>query len=217
MGKVLFPDYFPFCLKDNYDDIPSHIRDDYFSGLAGSFDTLMAVYWRVRVWRVNYYGTSDEGVAVNGVGTYGFDVKTEEELVCPNPFIELSFSSSGPVLPSQWLDREFSIMWNENFSPNFDPFEYATNKLNQFAYSLFYQPGDDLSVGAIAFSEFRGNPIVNPNDPQILKVPIADAGTAYFPYNYDALNYPASIVITPQQYWSYDGTYNTFTGLPLNA
>ena len=209
MGKVLFPDYFPFCLKDNYDDIPFYIKQRYFSGGANSFNALMAAYWRVRFWRVNYYGFNDEGEAVGGVGSYGFDIKTEEQLVCPNPFIEFSFVPSGQLV--SWPEHQFSIFWNNNFSPiNFDPFEYAANKLNQFAFNLLYQPGDDLSSGAEIFSSLSASSA-------LLNVPIADAGILVFPYVFEVLNYTAYITIAPHEYWSYDGTYNTSTGLPLNA
>jgi hypothetical protein len=210
MGKILFPDYFPFCLKDNYSGIPEEIRLKYFSGKAKTFSALMAAYWRVQNWRVEYSGLDANGDAVTGTGIYGFNVAKEEELVCSSDFIEKAFSFSGAIVSFE--QHTFSIFDN-NF---FENLEYGANVLNEFAWNLFYFPLDDRTGGAETYS-YYADPPDDPDNPYILRVPIANAGIANFPYAYhpDIEGRPATITITPQSYWSYGGTYNISTGFPL--
>jgi len=215
MGKVLFPDYFSFCRVDSYSEIPTFERENYFSGLAENLNALMAAYWRVRYWRVDYYGVDNSDALVRGIGVYGFDVQKEEQLVCPNRFIEFSFATIGSVEPENFQEHLFTIFDNQFFIN----LGYGANVLNEFAYRLLYLPYSDLTGGAEVFSHYRGNPLVQPDNPFILKIPIADAGILYFPYisDKDRELKGATITITPHQYWSYDGTYDTSTGLPLNT
>lgn len=207
MGKVVHPNYFSFCLQNNYSSIPDYTRERFFSGTASTLTALMAAYWRVREWRVNYDAFDTSGLPVTATGVYGFDVTSEEELVCPHSFIEKSFSFTGTPY---FQEHNFSIF---NYFSNL---YYGANVLNEFAYQLIYYGADDLTEGAPMYSGTY-DLCSGVGTSGTLVVSVADAGQLNFPYQIcpDREGQFGTISITPQLYWSYDGIYNTSTGLPL--
>lgn len=208
MGKVLASNYFSFCLQNDFFTIPDETRKRYFSGTASTLTSLMAAYWRVREWRVDYSGFDTSGSSITATGVYGFDVTSEEQLVCANLFIEKSFSFTGTG--SVFADHTFSV-----FS-HFSNLYYGANVSNGFAYDLFYRGSDDSTFGASVYSGTYDN-CGGSGISGTLVVSVANAGQLNFPYQIcpDREGRFGTISITPQLYWSYDGTYNTSTGLPL--
>jgi len=208
MGKVLTPNYFSFCLQNDFSIFPDSIREQYFSGTASTLTALMAAYWRVREWRVDYSASDTAGSPITATGVYGFDVTSEEELVCPNSFIEKSFSFTGISISFQ--EHNFSIF---NYFSNL---YYGANISNGFAYQLLYYGADDGTAGAFIYSGTYDN-CSGSGVSGTLAVSVANAGQLNFPYQIcpDREGRFGTISITPQLYWSYGGTYNTSTGFPL--
>ena len=207
MGKVLTPNYFSFCLQNDFSIFSDFIREKYFSGTASTLTALMAAYWRVREWRVDYSAFTDSGSPITATGVYGFDVTSEDQLVCPNLFIEKSFSFTGTLA---FQEHNFSI-----FS-YFSNLYYGANASNGFAYNLLYFGADDQTAGASIYSGTYDN-CGETGISGTLAVSVASAGQLNFPYQIcpDRSGRFGTISITPQLYWSYDGTYNTSTGFPL--
>jgi len=207
MGKVLASNYFPFCLQNDFSTFPEQTRERYFSGTASTLTALMAAYWRVREWRVDYSAFTDSGSPITATGIYGFDVTSEDQLVCPNLFIEKSFSFTGTLA---FQEHNFSI-----FS-YFSNLYYGANASNGFAYNLLYFGADDQTAGASIYSGTYDN-CSGTGISGTLAVSVANAGQLNFPYQIcpDRAGQFGTISVTPQLYWSYDGTYNTSTGMPL--
>jgi hypothetical protein len=207
MGKVLAPNYFSFCLQNNYSEIPLNVREQFFSGTASSLNALMAAYWRVKEWRVDYSAFDTAGSPITATGVYGFDVTSEEQLVCPNDFIEKSFSFSGTTF---FAEHSFSIF------RYFSNLYYGANISNGFAYQMLYYGADDGTAGASVYSGTY-DVCSGAGIGGTVSVNVADAGQLNFPYKIceDREGQFGTISISAQSYWSYGGTYNTSTGQPL--
>jgi hypothetical protein len=210
MGKVLFPDYFPFCLENALPPASPEILCRQYSGQASSLEALMAAYWRVRQWKVDYSGTDSFDLPVTATGIHGFNVENEESLVCRTipKFELLSFSSSF----SPWGENNFQL-----FSI-LDNLVYAATSSYRFAFDLLYYGADDLTEGAsIESGDLCDEGQQGVCSSQTTSVAVADAGTIQLPITVcpDRQGNGASISITPYLYWSYGGTYNTQTGARL--
>lgn len=207
MAKVLASNYFSFCLQNDFSTFPEETRERYFSGTASTLTALMAAYWRVREWRVDYSAFDNAGSPITATGVYGFDVTSEEQLVCPNLFIEKSFSFTGTPVFQEHFFSIFSYFSN---------LYYGANVFNGFAYGLLYYGADDGTEGASVYSGTYDN-CSGSGISGTLEVSVANAGQVNFPYQIcpDREGRFGTILITPQLYWSYDGIYNTSTGLPL--
>jgi hypothetical protein len=210
MGKILFPDYFPFCLENSLPPTSPLILCRQYSGQALSLEALMAAYWRVRKWRVDYSGTDTFGLPVTATGIHGFNVENEESLVCATipKFELLSFSSSY----TPWGANDFRL-----FSI-FDNLIYAATSSYRFAFTLIYYGADDLTQGgSVESGDLCGEGQQGVCDSQTISVTLADAGIIELPVTLcpDREEAFASISITADLYWSYGGTYDTTTGLPL--
>ena len=209
MGKVLFPDYFPFCLGGLPPASPEILCRSY-SGQALSLDALMAAYWRVRQWKVDYSGTDTSGLPVTATGIHGFNVGNEEDLVCATipKFELLSFSSSY----SPWGENDFRLFSIE------DNLSYAATSSYRFAFSLLYYGADDLTQGgSVESGNLCGEGQQGVCNSQTISVTLADAGSIELPVTLcpDPEEAFANISITADLYWSYGGTYDTTTGYPL--
>lgn len=208
MGKILFPDYFPNCIKIGIRDQP-----DPFNPLSGftnmTLDQAMGLLWRVKTWECLVSGTyesSYESLTFLG-GSYqemaSFDpTNREEDLVCG-------------------ILNRYRIYTEELFTPLYGdnpPFIIGVTCDFVIGSNDISRDGDvyfpTLSINAVAISSIAYPPYFSNS-----------AGT----YNISFLNYvitrdlyfstyysgSVTINIRAKEYWSYGGTYDTTTGEPL--
>jgi len=198
MGKVLFPDYFPYLCRDAGG----------FASFDGDLNGFMRMYWRVRTWRVTAtltgYADYPPGPG-DYIFTYGWNAQTEEDLVCERQFQLISAPDF------QWDETSFFFFWALQSKPS------QGNITNyQPGFDLFIRPGDD---GADAETS---------NNPALASLPNWESVTtqvgnfggdnmyltyyrSIFPYQFGVI----TLKVEAEKYWSYGGTYNTSTGEPL--
>ena len=209
MGKVLHASksgWFPICIQTELPPILD--LEARYSGEANSLDLMMAIYWRVKEWEIQFSSaTIDPAFIVSSTGVYGFDANNEEDLVCAPPFIEKSFTSNY----FSFQEHSFfllSLLANLYYGIT----SLDNNETFNFAYSLLYRAADDLTVGGEISSGHVGAGIYD-----TLSFPIANVGICNLKITKipDISSNYATISILPKSYWSYGGTYDTNTGLPL--
>lgn len=208
MGRVLHASksgWFPLCIQSQLPPIED--IEARYSGAASSLGLMMAIYWRVREWEIQF---SSETVGViptiTATGTYGFDADTEEGLVCAPNFIEKSFSSNNPL----FAEHSFTLLsiFNDLF---YGITSLDNNETFRYAYNLIYYSADDGSEGGLVYSGHVGFGIED-----TLSFSVADAGICELKITRrpGLGNHFATISILPKSYWSYGGLYDTTTGLP---
>lgn len=209
MGKVLhasYSGYFPTCIQTelpNIQDLQAR-----YSGEASSLELMMALYWRVREWEINYQSQEEGGGTVTATGVYGFDASTEEGLVCAPQFIEKSFSSNIAFFQEHF----FSIL---SLFPNlFYAVTSSNNEAFNYAFQTLYYGADDRSEGGSIYSGHVASELGEEAIEETLSIQIADIGIAPFKITKfpDLANNYAQFTIAAKNYWSYGGLYNETTG-----
>jgi hypothetical protein len=188
MGKVLhasYSGYFPYCIQPYS---PNQF-EPFFS--TSSLENAMRLFWRIR--KIRFYGTYQTDL--DPPETRNFDIVfasaagSEEELVCGNP---------GYVVESST-----NIITEGFFSPSFT-LEEITSHSGGYVVRLSWSAAFVDTSGPTGFS--AANPTAQPASPPPL-------GTINFEgVQMNGENIP-SYEIT--EFWSYGGTYDTATGLPL--
>jgi hypothetical protein len=193
MGRVLhasYSGYFPFCLSDG--------PESPFLFNTATIDSAMNLWWRVK--KIRFYGVFGlPDFAPTTYHDWGLVVErnavSEESLVCePSPsWNVISVLNLEPSVAGLYYTNVYTN--NENYVPVVGVFGgFLAEGIPQefgFEYLSVYDPitlrGKSISIDGVTLSE----------------VGIAlysDSGTL----NYEIL-----------EYWSYDGIYDTTTGLPL--
>jgi len=200
MGKVLhasYSGYFPSCITEATRE----------KGIVeGSIEDLMYIYWRVKTWELE----NITGVFNTSPFNWQFDssnidlgsttANTEERLVCGKNFVSNNYVffkvlTGDPVEPEAAGD--FSIF----FSP------IVTKKQNEEVYQMTFIQ-DFFVTGSNRFS--NNNTAVLPQCGTIVIKPIGVTVPIY-----GGAGGNLSIEISPVEWWSYGGTYDTQTGQPL--
>jgi len=190
MGKVIYPNYFPYLCEEPYG----------YSSLNGSLNGFMRAYWRVKTWKVTAtltgYTNPDGSIISPGPGNYVFrykwDAETEEDLVCRRQFELIS--------GADWNENTFYFSWALQSRNSYEP-----------AFYLLMRPGDD---GADA--EISNNPYATGN---LVTTNFDNFGNDNMSLTYYSASQgrwgAITLNVQAENYWSYGGTYNTQTGQPL--
>jgi hypothetical protein len=219
MGKVLHASksgYFPRCLVDT----PALPRDSNY--IIGGIEEIMTLFWRVRKWEISVTGTlvktGDEFI-FSGTPNELFGnpaVEKEEDLVCFNSQDKFYTLFTSELVPWATLNGEpFVNNANLYVGLGFPIDPYTTFEANGIVKN------DDIYKLPF-FWGIGGIPLLS--DPLVFDwVPV---GTYTFDvlgvstatktlYGPDGYSGSATAVVSAKEYWSYDGTYNTSTGMPL--
>jgi len=203
MGKVIFPDYFPYLCRDTGG----------FASFDGDLNGFMRMYWRVRTWRVTAtltgYKNQDGSIILPGPGDYVFryewNAQREEDLVCERQFKLISTPDY------EWDETGFFFFWALQSKPS------QGNITNyQPGFELFIRPGDDA-----ADAETSNNPVYAPlPNYESVTIQVGNFGgdNMYLTYYRTTLANRfggISLKVEAEKYWSYGGTFNTSTGEPL--
>jgi len=187
MGKVLFPDYFPFECDAPY-------FPEYYI-FNSNLSQAMKMYWRVKTWEVKATLSGRTNTPPdNGeyVFTYGWDVSMEEELVCLKTFSQKSGASP-------FTENSFALFPNTNGT--------------QLACAILFTPSDDGGEPGVSSAIF---PIVGKTPFELSIENFGEGGTCTLYNKPSQPGFGSiSIAIKALQYWSYGGTYDTTTGEPL--
>jgi hypothetical protein len=195
MGKVIYPDFFPYLCETPYGPV---------SCFDGDLIGFMRMYWRVKTWKVTAtltgYTNPDGSIILPGPGdyvfTYGWDAQTEKDLVCPRQFILLSGDTS-------WDEYTFSFYWALQSENGYEP-----------GFDLFIRPGDDASDAETAIDR-EGVDNWAPVTINIDNFGSDIMSLTYYTTTASNKWGAISLKVEAESYWSYGGTYNTETGEPL--
>ena len=199
MGKVLhasYSGYFPSCIREETRE----------RGIVeGSIENLMYIYWRVKTWKLE----SITGIFINQPD--GFDwqfnsgnielgsirADTEEQLVCGKNFSPGSKVVFFTILTGEPEGSSAAGQFNVRYSP------IVTKKENEEVYQMTFIQ-EFLVTDNVRFSNNQGQlgvqcgtMVINPIQ---VTVPI-----------YGGNGGDLLIKISPVEWWSYGGTYNTET------
>ena len=213
MGKVLHASksgWFPICIQNELPPIASMELD--YSGRANSLEIMMAIYWRVMEWKIEYRSQTQVPSTITATGIYGFDAQKEEDLVCSPPFVEKSFTSNYLGFEEHFFSL-LSIFSNLYYGVT----SLDNNQTFRYAYGAAYYGADDRTGGGAIYSGFLANEIGPYAIEQSIFVTIGNLGDIPFRITKtpDLDDNYASFSISVNKYWSYGGTYDTTTGLPL--
>ena len=200
MGKVLHASgsgYFPFCIQESSSD-----------ACVFPLETIMKIYWRVKKFRLTGAGTGTLPPPSPLAGTevfFTFDpveipqmyANSEENLVCASEF---------------YFDQEGNfggIGLNEG--------TISKKELNLFSLDFSVSFGFDSLSFIYGFNAFGGLGLTT-NSPHSLiifgvSMPIFITVDGFGDEN--NMGGSMQLTLTPIEYWSYGGTYNTSTGEPL--
>ena len=187
MGKVYHASYSGYFPYCLQPYSPSQFRR-FFS--TTSLEDAMRLYWRIR--RIRFYGTYESGI--EPFETRNFEIifrsaaETEANLVC-NPGYEIE--SSQNIIRTGFFTPTFSL---------------GAVRTYQGAYVVPLEWGAffEDTFGPEGFG--AANPTAQPSSPPPL-------GTINFEgVQMNGESIPSYEIL---EYWSYGGTYNTSTGLPL--
>ena len=209
MGEVVHPKPFPQC------PAPAELCQQFPSAANGyslntvSLAAAMYAYWVPRLWKVSIGVTQTEPPGSQPViydFIFGSTAEKEEDLVC-EPLWESKSGNQG------WVQAEFSFFWNfinpaplcgaipsyrvyagGSFSQNAE----ANDDIIEFGGSLSNEPTSEIGIAAGPYS-FRY--------PFWQASAVPNSGPYYQTYT--------SFNIEAISYWSYGGTWDTETGMPL--
>ena len=183
-----------------------------YSGRANSLEIMMAIYWRVMEWKIEYRSQTQVPSTITATGIYGFDAQKEEDLVCSPPFVEKSFTSNYLGFEEHFFSL-LSIFSNLYYGVT----SLDNNQTFRYAYGAAYYGADDGTGGGAIYSGFLANEIGPYAIEQSIFVTIGNLGDIPFRITKtpDLDDNYASFSISVNKYWSYGGTYDTTTGLPL--
>jgi hypothetical protein len=215
MGKILHASgsgYFTSCIQNG----------------AGfwSLQKAMDLYWRIRTWELNLSLTylvvgTDELVTVGPESPFlplvrrenetgfpedgGAPLTDEEQLVCFNPYASTGAYTGAPEDPFAYVGCVGATTDGTLYTPNFSFF--AT-------FEAFIIPGLDpdrfqFEIGSVGQSGGKKSFSIYESTPISFK---------FFPHSADDGEYTfvnATICLEPTEWWSYGGTYITFTGARL--
>jgi len=220
MGKVLHASksgYFPRCLVDT----PALPRDSNY--IIGGIEEAMTPFWRVRKWEISVSGTLvAPGTEWTFSGTpneiFGNPaVEKEEDLVCFNSQDKYYIEFSSGLVPWATLNGEPF----ETIANLFVGLGYLLAPYNTFEANSIVKNGDIYKLPF--FWGIQTIPLISDPLDLVDRVPV---GTYTFDvlgvstatktlYGPDGYSGSATAVVSAKEYWSYDGTYNTSTGMPL--
>jgi len=203
MGKVYhasYSGYFPFCIQDALSAGIS-TGDGTARPLGMSLENAMKLYWRIKKIKLE--------TPRSGVVGYAESTKAEEEeLVCePNPISGFAEDSSDNVGGPNTHLRSAAISVNGS-----GPI-YKTDDLYFPEFSIEFIDDAYDSEGNISISGVFST--IDPgtyNSTSIFNFLGLGNVTLYLR---DSVGSPQIGNISIEEYWSYGGTYNTTTGLPL--
>ena len=199
MGKVLHASgsgYFPSCIQ-TAPDTKSNL-------VGGTLEEIMELYWRVKSWRLDYVSGSENFYFGSSVETLTYTASqqalgsvvatSEESLVC-NPYTLLSanaeylltFSGGSSSLSLGILLNSYFLKENETYYMEF-LFDMLFVTTQETGYEVGSLTINGLSVPLYGY--------IDGNQP-------------------DNIDGNISVSISATEYWSYGGTYDTSTGLPL--
>ena len=225
MGKILTTQPFPFAQYDSetggFVPCGSTLNAFYITGTATE---MMKQYWRIKKFHItcSFTGhffadpaqpTSDE--------SFSFDVvsgaSTEEDLVCSaslNTIQNLSKTSRITDISVNFTfgkgDYYFNSTSQENIKLYFGGFFFQCSNDDFSSFNSVYNPGVTNPLSNIIFNDYQlyqGETSFSPRPPNETPLTFWDDGSNTI------TNFSMSILAS--EYWSYGGTYNTSTGLPL--
>jgi hypothetical protein len=230
MGKVLHASgsgYFPFCPADSIDDSPFKITT--------SLANMMGLYWRVKQWKITASGSftilyeSENFIpfifSYNGTGNwkFGFPIQSEEHLACIQYLENYSDDKINGTLTIIFPNGEPGIYYGDLALVSFFPLsELAKNENSTYSTILSVLTSSNglgvIGLGTVASNQsIFGVLTVGTIEYKFLNevistVPCTTPRSGLL----DALSSTNfKLVIEPAEYWSYGGTYDTTTGLPL--
>jgi hypothetical protein len=204
MGKVLHASasgYFPRCIESG--------------GGYWSLEKAMDIYWRVKTWSVSASGTyltGDEpqpwSYSVSDIRSYSFERDEfnylEEDLVCVERF-------GNGFLGGQDLDP----YENGFVDLGVNSFTKSGSLYNPFDYFEIQGPQDDAPIEITGPYSSSYN-LPDPESETLIEVQIFGSIGAFWVFD---LPTPGQVdgtfSLTPTEWWSYGGTYNTSTGARL--
>lgn len=230
MGKVLHGSksgFFPFCL--DFSDPPISGQYVYLQEQL-TLAQAVYLYWVPKVWEiqivVGYYEDPNEPFAGSNSFTFGFENSSEQDFVCNPLFGAVSAGVGGGLANPPWNEKYFSLFAG-NIS-GFKKFKFsnssATRPENTLYspyvdgyFSAYNEAGDDAvyigrSIDSTGYNA-TGTASVTVGQFQVsIPYQIKSLTPAY---TSGYMNYQAGVFISVAEYWSYGGTYDTATGLPL--
>jgi hypothetical protein len=199
MGKVLHASksgYFPGCIQESTDSVYA----------VWPLEKAMQTYWRVRAWDFNadivvrFFDYPDEGENTDipfttSVTDIRSDAEDEETLVCSNEFFKAGIQNADlfffPVSFPSYPYRKVGDLYYSGFGGFIEDnaeeteFSFWAENSGQFSISIL---GATLAISADYMGSISGG-------------------------SHEVISCTASL--TPSEWWSYGGTYNTSTGQRL--
>ena len=224
MGKVLHASasgYFTSC----FEEVGTTPDLRAFSAPIGmSLIDAMAVFWRVRSWEASITGTQFE-TAPAGIFRYRYPSADNYQTFWTNPYsLEEARVCEFPGLPGSQFNALgvitvpiiITFPSEENPSPPYPltiPGSFGVGiifpdvnvKKNNEEYFVNLESNGSMTTGAF------GSYVLGTQQVEIL-------GTTYSVPLKNFSQFPdgsVNIKMRPKEWWSFGGTYNTFTGLPL--
>jgi hypothetical protein len=207
MGKVLHASgsgYFPSCILQ--DEPPENLK------LAGTLEQIMALYWRVKSFKYTLTGKytipdSNDITISGGSGIFQQNInpQNEENLVCSGPSL---FTGVATLTASTTITPKFYVNLFQDFF-----------KSTESIYKTFFLIESDNVFGGTEFicSIDRNIPeVYKPCGTYSVKIfsQTIKSGTLFQGINPLVIG-DVSLIIEPNEYWSYGGTYDTTTGTRL--
>ena len=214
MGKILHPRYFPFCYGPEIrgQGLSPEIFPDRWTAITTSLANAMGLYWRVRAYTVTgqIFNVIDQ-VQVPFSIVFSSAATTEEDLVCYRGF----YRTGG----GEDLDDATFLIYPDYLHPIGQTIPvYGDSQ----TVSLFVDCTISQSEESSNFRSIYSPPCPGAPEPQ------RSAHTfSAFGQNMEVLLYARApcnpewapgvneLSIEATSYWSYGGTYDTATGLPL--
>jgi hypothetical protein len=206
MGKVLHASgsgYFPACILQ--DEPPENLK------LAGTLEQIMGLYWRVKSFKYALTGKytipdSSDVTISGGSGVFQQNItpQNEENLVCGGLYL---FTGTATLTASTTITPKFYMNLFEQFFKSTE----GTYKTSFLIESDVVFGGDEFICSIDRDSEFY-----RPCGTYSVKIfsQTIKSGTLFQGINPLATG-NVSLIIEPNEYWSYGGTYDTTTGARL--
>jgi len=202
MGKVLHASgsgYFPFCIQESTSP-----------ACVFPLETIMKIYWRVKRFQLTGSGIGTYPPPFEDItGTFNFNpveipqtyANSEENLVCASGF---SFNRSpdfGGIVLNQYTANKNNLnLFSLNFTASFSDDGIRNSLGGENGFNAFYGPYA-TTIPSTSLNIFGVN----------MPVYITIDGLPDDAY----MGGDLQLTLTPLEYWSYGGTWNTSTGEPL--
>jgi hypothetical protein len=205
MGKVLSAQgsgYFPSCLQE--------MPESTLGIVTASLSNIMKLYWRVKSWKIDSITGSFKPNAEYDAESFSYNV-IEKDLTQVSEITQENQYVCNPVY-SAFVIIDYNYVLNGIPYPATSPFNFAYGDDFYYGYGIALGIGFQYNVNNSWGSSERSGQIGTFNiNPFGISVPL-------YSYNDGPPRVPSGNVVvnmSPREYWSYDGTYDTATGNPL--